>query len=86
MTQAVVCGATTEAEFISLAHNLFVEALPTLQLQRRILGRDATLESLEENEATIKIIRKGGSAKLRHVTHTQKINLASTHEQFNDIQ
>jgi hypothetical protein len=37
-----------------------------------------------DNEATIKIIRKSGSAKLRHVSRTHKINLASTYEQFRD--
>ena len=82
--QTAVSRSTTEAEVISLAHSLFAEALPTLQLWCQILGRDVTLEVLEDNEATIKIIRKGGSAKLRHVSRTHKINLASTYEQFQD--
>ena len=67
--------STTEAEAISLAYSHFSETLPTLQLWRRILGRDAHLEVLEDNEATIKIIKKKGSAKLRHVTRTHKVNL-----------
>jgi hypothetical protein len=82
--QTAVSRSTTEAEVISLAHSLFTEALPTLQLWCQILGRDVHLEVLEDNEATIKIIRKSGSAKLRHVTRTHKINLASTYEQFKD--
>ena len=37
--QTAVSRSTTEAEVISLAHGLFSEALPTLQLWCRILGR-----------------------------------------------
>ena len=42
------------------------------------------LEVLEDNEATIKIVKKKGSAKLRHVSRTHKVNLASTYEAFED--
>ena len=82
--QTAVSRSTTEAEVISLAYSLFVEALPTLQLWCRILGREVLLEVLEDNEATIKIIKKKGSAKLRHVSRTHKVNLASTWEVFDD--
>jgi hypothetical protein len=82
--QTAVSRSTTEAEVISLAYSLFSEALPTMQLWCQILGRDMHLEVLEDNEATIKIIRKSGSAKLRHVSRTHKINLASVYEQFKD--
>ena len=57
--QTAVSRSTTEAEVISLAHSLFQEALPTLQLWCKILGRDVCLEVLEDNEATIKIVKKG---------------------------
>ena len=43
------------------------------------------LEVLEDNEATMKIIKKKGSAKLRHVTRTRKVNLARTYEVFEDL-
>ena len=82
--QTAVSRSTTEAEVISLAHSLFSEALPTLQLWCRILKREVRLEVLEDNEATIKIIKKKGSAKLRHVTRTHKVNLASTYDVFED--
>ena len=82
--QTAVSRSTTEAEVISLAHSLFQEALPTLQLWCKILGRDVCLEVLEDNEATIKIVKKKGSAKLRHVSRTHKVNLASTYEVFED--
>ena len=82
--QTAVSRSTTEAEVISLAYSLFSEALPTLQLWCGILKRDVRLEVLEDNEATIKIIKKKGSAKLHHVTRTHKVNLASTYDAFED--
>ena len=82
--QTAVSRSTTEAEMISLAHGLFSEALPTLQLWCAILGGDVELEIMEDNEATIKIVRKCGSTKLRHVGRTHQINLASVYEQFQD--
>ena len=63
---------------------MFSEALPTLQLWCLILGREVRLEVLEDNEATIKIVKKKGSAKLRHVSRTHKVNLASTYDVFED--
>ena len=47
-----------------------------------ILSRDIILEVKEDNEATIKVIRKGYSPKLRHIQRTRKVNLASLAEQF----
>ena len=47
-----------------------------------ILGREVELEVLEDNEATIKIVRKGYSAKLRHISRTHRVNLASVKEIF----
>ena len=82
--QTAVSRSTTEAEVISLAHSLFAEALPTAALWCEILGRDVLLEVLEDNEATIKIIKKKGSAKLRHVSRTHRVNLASTYDVFQD--
>ena len=82
--QTAVSRSTTEAEVISLAYSLFAEALPTLQLWCTLLGREVDLEVLEDNEATIKIVKKKGSAKLRHVTRTHRVNLASTYDVFED--
>ena len=66
--QTAVSRSTTEAEVISLAYSLFSEALPILQLWCRILKREVPLDVREDNEAIIEIIKKKGSAKLRHVT------------------
>ena len=50
--------SSTEAETISLAASLFTEAIPTLDLWERILGRQVDLHIFEDNQATIKIIMK----------------------------
>ena len=80
--QTSVRRSTTESEVVSLAHSLFSEALPMLDLWEAVLRRPVTLEVLEDNEACIKIVRKGYSAKLRHISRTHKVNLALLHEQF----
>ena len=64
--------STTESEVVSLAHSLYQEALPALQLWD------------EDNQATILVVRKGYSPKLRHITRTHKVNLSGLSEVFHD--
>jgi len=78
--QTATSRSTTEAEVISLAASLFSEALPAMSLWDRLLGRPVSLQVMEDNQATIKVVRKGYSAKLRHVSRTHKVNLSSIHE------
>ena len=40
------------------------------------------LEVLEDNQATIQIVKAGFSQKLRHIQRTHKVNLSSLAEQF----
>jgi hypothetical protein len=78
--QTSTSRSTTEAELVALAKSLFDEALPFLSLFELILGRPVELLILEDNQATIKIARKGYSSKLRHVPRTHKVNLGSIAE------
>jgi len=80
--QSSTSRSTTEAEVISLAASLFGEGLPTLSLWDLVLGRDMALEIYEDNQATIKVVKKGYSRKLRHITRTHKIDLGSIKEAF----
>ena len=80
--QTSVSRSTTEAEVVSLAHSLMLEALPMLSALEFILGRSVRLAVLEDNEATIKVVQKGYSPKLRHCSRTHRVNLASLKEQF----
>ena len=51
--------SATEAEVVSLAHYLFLEALPLLSLWDIVLGRRVELHILEDDQATIKVVVKG---------------------------
>ena len=78
--QTATSRSTTEAEAISLAHSLFGEALPALTLWETLLGRSVKLRILEDNQATIKVLEKGFSPKLRHTTRTHRVDVGSVHE------
>ena len=78
--QTSTSRSTTEAEVISLAHSLFLEALPAMDLWDCILGRPIRLIILEDNQATIKVVEKGYSPKLRHILRTHKVDLSSIKE------
>ena len=65
---------------VSLAMSLFSEAIPCMDLWETLLGRPIDLYILEDNEATINIVNKGYSSKLRHCLRHHKINLGSVKE------
>ena len=46
----------------------------------KILGRAVTLEIFEDNQATIRVVKKGYSSKLRHISRTHKIDISSVNE------
>jgi hypothetical protein len=80
--QTSTSRSTTEAEVVSLSASLFTEALPFLTLWDIVLGRKVDLIILEDNQATIKVVRKGYSPKLRHISRTHKVNLGSIKEEL----
>ena len=82
--QTSTSRSTTESEVVSLPHSLYQEGLPALQLWEMLLGRAVTLRVLEDNQATILVVRKGYSPKLRHITRTHKTNLSGLFEVFQD--
>ena len=45
-----------------------------------LLGRPMALEIMEDNQATIKVVKNGYSPKLRHVSRTHKVDLGSVYE------
>ena len=53
-----------------------------LQLWPTISGCDIKLSIQEDNEATIKIARKGFSPKLRSLTRTHRVNIGAIHEEI----
>ena len=65
---------------VSLAQSLFNEAIPQLDLWDLLLGRPCELVILEDNQATIKVAKKGYSQRLRHVPRHHKVDLGSVKE------
>ena len=75
--QSVVSRSTTECEFVSLSTAVFSEAIPTLQVWQELIP-GMTLKIFEDNAAVVSIIFKGYSNKLRHLSKTHRIHVAST--------
>ena len=78
--QTSTSRSTTESEIVALATALFGEAIPFLGFFEFVLGRPVELIILEDNQATITVLNKGYSPKLRHVQRTQKVNIGSVSE------
>ena len=53
-----------------------------LSLWEKLLGRKVKLHVMEDNQATIKVVLKGYSPKLRSIVRTQRVDLASIKEVF----
>ena len=76
--------STTESEVVSLAYSLYLEALPMLTLWEGLLGRKVGLQVMEDNQATILVVKAGWSPKLRHVQRGHKVDLGSLSEEFGE--
>ena len=81
--QTATSKSTAESEMVSLSNNLFDEGIPMLNLWQTITGCETMLRIKEDNEATIKIARKGFSPKLRCIQRTHRVNLGAIHEEIN---
>ena len=75
--QQAVSRSTTEAELVSLAEGLFMEALPVQDLLSRICGQSIPIRVREDNESVIKVLNAGYSVKLRGLVRTQKLSIPS---------
>ena len=67
-----------------MATAVFSEALPVMQLWETILERKIETIVCEDNQATIQVVQRGYSQKLRHISRTHKVNLGSLAEVFQD--
>ena len=80
--QTSTSKSTAEAELVSISSNLFDEGIPMLNFWQTVSGRDLKLKIKEDNEATIKIAKKGFSPKLRSLSRTHRVNLGAIHEEI----
>ena len=82
--QTSVSRSTTESEVVSLAHSVYTEGIPALQLWSLLFDRPVQLILREDNQATIIVVEKGYSPKLRHISRTHKVNLSGLSELLDD--
>ena len=79
--QKVVSRPSTEAEFVALSEALFNDAIPMLEVWESLIPRilcRIPLHIYEDNQACITMVKKGYSAKLRHLAKTHRVNVASS--------
>jgi hypothetical protein len=74
--QTCVSHSTPEAEIVAANTAVRVEGLPALQLWDVILERQVNATLLEDNQATLQILKTGKNPTLRHVARTHRVNLA----------
>jgi hypothetical protein len=63
-----------------MANLVFGEGLPLHAMLETILQRPCKLELMEDNEATVKTIRKGYSSKLRSMLRTHRVDISALKE------
>ena len=78
--QSSVARSTSEAEAISMASALFGETLNIQETVSLLLQQSVPVVFEQDNEALIKILKAGYSAKLRHMGRVHRINVASMSE------
>ncbi len=82
--QTAVAHSTTEAELLALNKGLRETALPLTILLEAVVGSTVLLHVCEDNEATIKVVKKGRSNLLRHLSKTMRILLCWVAEVMRD--
>ena len=76
--------STTEAELFALNKGFRETALPLTILLEAVVGSTVLLHVHEDNEATIKVVKKGRSNALRHLTKTLRLSLCWVVEVMRD--
>ena len=56
--------------------------MPAMTLWDLVLGRKAGIDVMEDNDATITIVKTGRNPALRHVSRTHGVNVVWLHEVF----
>ena len=82
--QSNVSHSTTEAELVSLDTGYRIETVPVQDLWQALLNRVVQVGVEEDNQACIKVVKKGYSKKLRHINKYHKVNLASLKQNLVD--
>ena len=74
--QTCVSHSTPEAEIVAANAAVRLEGLPALQLWDVVLERKVIATLLEDNQATMRILKSGKDPALRHIARTHRVNFA----------
>jgi hypothetical protein len=74
--QTCVSHSTPEAEIVAANAAVRLEGLPALQLWDILMNRKIQATLLEDNQATLQILRSGKNPALRHISRTHRVNMA----------
>ena len=80
--QTSVSKSTPEAEIVALDHGVCKEGIPALALWTKILGRSMQIRVMEDNDAASRIIITSRNPSMRHMSRTQRIDVAWLNERF----
>ena len=71
------------AEIVSLDHGLFKIGIPVAALWEHITKKKCVIALMEDNSAACRIVITGRNPSMRHISRTQRIDIAAINEQFN---
>ena len=80
--QGSTSSSTPEAEIVSMSVAVREDGIPLQQLFSELLGRPVRMVVMEDNEASITIVRKGYSPTLRYLSRVQRTSIGFLHEIF----
>jgi hypothetical protein len=80
--QTCVSHSTPEAQIVSINLAMRTLGILALSIWELLLERDVGLDVMEDNDATITIIKTGKNPSLRRVSRTHGVNVAWLHEIF----
>ena len=78
--------STPEGEIFSINLAMRTLGVPALTIWDLLLDRDVGLALMEDNDATIVIIKTGTNSALRHVSRTHGVNVAWLRETFRRLE
>ena len=82
--QTSVSKSTPEAEIVAIDHGLSKHALPALSLWENILGKQLSIRLMEDNAAACRVVITGRNPSMRHMSRTQRIDVAWINERYVD--
>jgi hypothetical protein len=82
--QTSVSKSTPEAEIVAIDHGLSKHGLPALSLWENVFGKEITIRLMEDNAAACRVVITGRNPSMRHMSRTQRIDVAWLNERFAD--